>query len=362
MPRPSDPLRSLASSIRPGVRDVFATTRSRRRDPRRRYRSTDVSVKRVRHRDVWARVSTVGREGERTFVLVPGIGVAATYFERLAPALNEFGPVHALDLPGFGGVPHPPYARRMSIGDYAELVGAVIDELGLDDPVVLGHSMGTQVVAELAARRPELTTIVLLGPVMNRRERRLPIAALRFAQSSLREPMKVAILAAAAYLLCGPRWFSRVLPEMMHYPIERTVPRIRASTLVIRGEYDRLVPREWVEEVAEAIPHARAWEIPDASHSVMHAHAEEVARLCVEHARAPQPDRGEAELRRFPDDEVDRSQEDAAAPDPLGAALGRVTELAGILVDDDSLIAEGKTQHAEATDPKALRDEPGGEA
>ena len=33
-----------------------------------------------------------------------------------------------------------------------------------------------------------------------------------------------------------------------------------------------------------------------------------------------------------------------------------MTELAGILVDDDSLIAEGKTQHAEATDPAALQE------
>ncbi|PPF57236.1 alpha/beta hydrolase [Rathayibacter sp. AY1C2] len=352
--RPSDLLPTLATTLRRGVRDVFATTRSRGRDPHRRTRSTDVSVQRVHHRDVWARVSTVGRDGERTFVLVPGIGVAATYFERLAPALNEFGPVHALDLPGFGGVPHPIDARRMDIGDYAELVGAVIDELGLDDPVVLGHSMGTQVVAELAARRPELTTIVLLGPVMNRHERRLPTAALRFAQSSVREPLKVAILAAGAYLLCGPRWFSRVLPEMMHYRIEETVPRIRASALVIRGEFDRLVPREWAEEIARSMPHARAWEIPDASHSVMHAHAEEVARLCVEHARAPQPDRDEAALRRYPDSEVDHSEEDAPTEDPIGALRGRITELAGILVDDDSLIAEGKTLHAEASDPEAL--------
>jgi len=356
VPYPGRPLRALASSVRHGLRDVFSTTRSRRRDPRRRYKNTDVSVLRVHRRDVYARVNTVGHTGERTFVLVPGIGVAATYFERLAPALNEFGPVHALDLPGFGGVPHPPNARHMTIGDYAELVGAVIDDLGLDDPVVLGHSMGTQVVAELAARRPELTTIVLLGPVMNRHERRVPIAAWRFLQSSVREPVQVAVLASAAYLLCGPRWFSRVLPEMMHFRIEEVLPRIRASTLVIRGEFDRLVPREWAEEVAASIPHARAWEIPDASHSVMHAHAEEVARLCVEHARAPQPDRDEAELRRFPDDEVDRSQEDAPIEDPLGAIRGRVTELAGILVDDDSLIAEGKTQHAEATDPAALQE------
>ncbi|MBF4463194.1 MULTISPECIES: alpha/beta fold hydrolase [unclassified Rathayibacter] len=355
MLRPSD----ILPTLRRGLRDIVSTARSRRRDPRRRYRATDVSVQRVHHNGVWARVSTVGRDGERTFVLVPGIGVAATYFERLAPALNEFGPVHALDLPGFGGVPHPVGTQKMGIGEYAELVGAVIDELGLDDPVVLGHSMGTQVVAELAARRPDLTTIVLLGPVMNRRERSVPVAALRFAQSSLREPPKVAVLAAAAYVLCGPRWFSRVLPAMMHYPIEQTVPLIRASTLVIRGEFDRLVPREWTEEIADAIPHARAWEVPGASHSVMHAHAEEVARLCVEHARAPRPDPDEAAVRRYPDAEVDRPDEDdASSPDPIGALRGRLTELTGILVDDDSLIAEGKTQHAEASDPVALREQP----
>lgn len=143
---------------------------------------------------------------------------------------------------------------------------------------------------------------------------------------------------------------------MMQYRIEDTVPRILASTLIIRGEHDRLVPREWVEEIADAVPHARAWEIPDASHSVMHAHAEEVARLCVEHARAPRPDREEAALRRYPDSEVDRSEEDAPVEDPIGALRGRLTELAGILVDDDSLIAEGKTQHAEASDPAALRE------
>lgn len=102
------------------------------------------------------------------------------------------------------------------------------------------------------------------------------------------------------------------------------------------------------------MPHARAWEIPDASHSVMHAHAEEVARLCVEHARAPRPDRDEAALRRYPDSEVDHSEEDAPTEDPIGALRGRITELAGILVDDDSLIAEGKTLHAEASDPEAL--------
>ena len=72
---------------------------------------TEVRVQRVPWKSTYARVSTVGHEGERTFVLVPGIGLSSNYFERLAAQLNEYGPVHALDLPGFGGVPHPRAVR-----------------------------------------------------------------------------------------------------------------------------------------------------------------------------------------------------------------------------------------------------------
>ena len=62
--------------------------------------------------------------------------------------------MHALDLSGFGWVPHPK-SGRMTISEYADLVGTVIDELGLDDPVLVGHSMGTQVVVDLASRYPD---------------------------------------------------------------------------------------------------------------------------------------------------------------------------------------------------------------
>ena len=89
---------------------------------------TEVEVRRVPWRSTYARVSTVGRTGERTFVLVPGIGVSSNYFERLAAQLNEYGPVHALDLPGFGGVPHPK-SGRMTIGEYADAATAP-DDMG----------------------------------------------------------------------------------------------------------------------------------------------------------------------------------------------------------------------------------------
>jgi hypothetical protein len=50
------------------------------------------------------------------FVLVPGNGVSSNYFERLAPNLNEHGPVHALIGPVVNAAERrvPLQARRFS--------------------------------------------------------------------------------------------------------------------------------------------------------------------------------------------------------------------------------------------------------
>lgn len=310
--------------------------------------STDVDVTSIRSGEVEVRVSTIGKGGTRPFVLVPGIGVASNYFERLAPNLNEFGPVHALDLPGFAGVPHPD--RAMTIRQYADLVGEVIDRLELENPVVVGHSMGTQVVVDLVARRPELTTLVLIGPVINPAERSVGIQAIRFLQAAAHEPGRVKLLALTAYLFCGPKWFSRILPKMMRFPIERALPHVRADTLVVRGQFDAVAPPDWVRRVGELLPSSRLWEIPGAGHSVMHAHAEEVAKLCVEHAEQPlEYDEGGV-LRSFQHAGDGRESEDYdQTPATLFSAVkGRLTEALGMLRRDNALIAEGKTEHAEA--------------
>jgi len=322
----------------------MAVRRTRRRDES----STRVRVTRVERGDLWVRVSTIGTTGDRPFVLVPGIGVSSDYFERLAPDLNSFGPVHALDLPGFAGVTHP--RRALDIRQFADLVGAVIDDLGLHDPIVVGHSMGTQIVVDLAARRPELSTLVLIGPVVNPAERRVTVAARRFLQAAWHEPGRVKVLALRAYLVCGVHWFSQVLPKMMTYPIEQQLPKVRAHTLVIRGEHDAVAPRGWVEQIGRLLPSSRLWEMPGAAHSVMHAHAEEVARLCVEHAeQPPRPGEGD-ELRHYADagDGSERHEFDFTLHDAAAAAAATVREGVAIARGDDAAVGRAKSDHAEA--------------
>ena len=48
------------------------------------------------------------------------------------------------------------------MADYAELIGRVIDDLGIRRAVLIGHSMGGRLVTELAASEPERAIAVIL--------------------------------------------------------------------------------------------------------------------------------------------------------------------------------------------------------
>lgn len=297
----------------------------------------NVTVQRVHHHGSWVRVTSLAGPGGRDFVLVAGIGVASDYYVRLALDLNQVGTVHAIDLPGFGGVPHG--RQTLSIADFATFVETTIAELGLQDPVLIGHSMGSQVVTEVAARRTGLSSIVLIGPVVNSGEASVPRQAIRLLQCAGREPFAITMHVLISYILCGPSWFFRVLPQMMHYPIEERLPHVQAHTLILRGEHDATSPRAWARHLCRITPHARAWEIPDAAHSVMYAHAGKVAALTIEHIQHPEAEH---------DDPRDQDIAQATNPDPPRSLIrfvervsGAVTSLRGMVTRNDRLIAEG---------------------
>ncbi|PZF62308.1 alpha/beta hydrolase [Curtobacterium sp. MCBD17_034] len=311
-----------------------------------------VTVSRVPVDGTTVRVSTIGAPGDRAFVLVAGLGVAATHRERLASNLNAFGPVHALDLPGFAGVRR--FRGTVSIERYADAVEAVIDALGLVDPVLVGHSMGAQVVTEVAARRPDLSDVVLISPVVDSAARTVSESMVRFARSVVHEPAAIRWHALTAYALCGWHWFRAVLPRMLAYPIERRAEAVQARVLVVRGEHDALVPRDWVRRLGRVFPYAVLREVTGGAHAVVHAQADVVAALAVAHVRGDLPDRGVASLTAVADTTT-RSDLDRLRPaEAWHVLVARIRDLVGKVRGDD-LVAAGKTEHARAT---AHDDEP----
>jgi pimeloyl-ACP methyl ester carboxylesterase len=308
--------------------------------------SADVVVKvdRVPVGGTNVRVSSIGDVGKRPFLLVAGLGIASTYYERLAPNLEEFGPVRALDLPGFAGV--KAFKGPVSIERYADAVERVIDELGLENPVLVGHSMGTQVVTEVAARHPEITDLVLISPVVDSKARTISESAVRFLRSALHEPSVVRWHAVTAYALCGWHWFRKVLPKMIAFPIEERAPHVQARVLIVRGEHDAMVPRDWVRRLARVFPHAVLREVVGGAHSVMHAQADAVARLAVAHVKGELTDRGVSSLQRVRDDSTKTDLARLGLGDAWLVVRARFKELSGMAKGDDEVLEAGKSAHA----------------
>ncbi|MGI9822256.1 alpha/beta fold hydrolase [Agromyces sp. Marseille-Q5079] len=218
------------------------------------------------------------------YVLVHGLGMGHEYWGDLVDQLARTGRVLALDLPGFGDSPKP--RTVPSIAESAELLVAMLRSEGLRRPVLVGHSSGAQVVAEAAARHPDLVDrVVLIAPAVNPRERTLLQQAARFAQDvAVIDPTALEV-GAQAYLESGLGWTIANLRPMLAHRMELVLPTVRADTLVIRGADDRVVPQYWAEAVASLVPNAGFAEIADRGHEATGRHDGPLHQLIAGHAR-----------------------------------------------------------------------------
>lgn len=85
-------------------------------------------------------------------VLIHGVGSQWQVWEPLLEALEREREVIALDLPGFGGSPSLPIGVVPNAAALADVVAELMDELGLDRPLIGGNSLGGWIALELAAR------------------------------------------------------------------------------------------------------------------------------------------------------------------------------------------------------------------
>jgi pimeloyl-ACP methyl ester carboxylesterase len=211
-------------------------------------------------------------------VLVHGIGVARLYFGPLARVLAADGPVLVVELEGFGGAPKTGHRRPPTIEEHALLLAALLRDTGAGPYRLVGHSMGTQIVADLAARDPELVEqLALLGPVTDPAAPTALQQGLRLARDTLGESLGANLAVFTDYARTGPSWYLRTLPAMLGYDLRAVLPRIRTPALVIRGARDPIAPHPWAQEVAGLLPRSRLAEVPGAHHVVQFTHPEAVA-------------------------------------------------------------------------------------
>src|SRR4051812_22343924 len=107
--------------------------------------------------------------GDRPVVLLHGLLLSQRMHQPLAKDLAARGNrVITLDLLGHGASDRPRDMWRYSMSFFGEQVVALLDELGLDEAVVMGTSLGANTALEVASLAPDrLRGMVVEMPVLD---------------------------------------------------------------------------------------------------------------------------------------------------------------------------------------------------
>ncbi|MFL5681026.1 MAG: alpha/beta fold hydrolase [Chloroflexota bacterium] len=270
-----DFLEQPARSVAPRPAVLRAATPATRRRP-----AISSAYVAVGPHAIHVRSGGLGRPG-RPIVLVHGFVISSRYLVPLMRQLARTRPVFAPDLPGFGWSSKPKAA--LDVSGLADALIAYLDAAGLDRPVLLGNSLGSQVVADAAARHPDrVAAVVLTGPTFDRStpDRRSLVAhVLRLLADGPREKPGLWLLHVPDYVLTGLRRAIATLRYAWRDEIETKVPLLTMPTLVLRGGRDPLVSRKWVGSLATLAQCGRAAEVPEAAHAVNHGAPAALARV-----------------------------------------------------------------------------------
>jgi pimeloyl-ACP methyl ester carboxylesterase len=200
-----------------------------------------------------------------------------------APFLDRLGAhaaVIAPSCPGFGGSPRP--ADVDTVYDLVRLQLDLIDRLPAP-PVLIGHSFGGWLAAEVAVAAPQriakLVLVDAVGIKIGDRETADIVDVFNTAPAEVRrcawhDPAKapnfddmtddaIAAHARSWEALCLYGW----KPYMYNPQLKRWLRRITVPTLVLWGEHDGIVSPSYGRAYAELIPGARFSTIAGAGHA-----------------------------------------------------------------------------------------------
>lgn len=252
----------------------------------------------------------IGREQRRRLLLLHGLGGTSIHWElaggRLAERLRAH--VTAIDLAGFGRT--RARSEQASVFANARLVAALLERYGRAE--LVGNSMGGAVATIVAGEHPELVTgLVLVTPVLPQPpwpEPPLPLmphnwpAAIpgagpllvrayaettpdaRVVDDRLRRSFfdlqrvdpeirarMIELMRERRAFAEGPVAYAAAARSMFWYLTDpqgsaRDIARIRCPTLMIHGQYDRLVPLRLAEAALRRRPDWSLRVVPGCGH------------------------------------------------------------------------------------------------
>jgi len=237
--------------------------------------------------------------GDTTLLLLHGFAASTFSWQAVMPQLSEMATVIAFDRPAFGLTERPmpgewegesPY----SLEAQADQTAALMDRLGIDQAVLVGHSAGGTVALLTALRHPDRVKAVVLvdAAVYSGGTPGWLRPVLRTAQMRRLGPWMVRSLGKTGGRLLPGAWHdeSKVTAEVLEgyqkplradnwdralwelvmasrpQHLEERLGEVQVRVLVMTGEYDRIVPPEQSIRLAEELPNAELVIIPLCGH------------------------------------------------------------------------------------------------
>lgn len=219
-----------------------------------------------------------------------GIGVSHRYLRPLAEALARAGcAVLAPDLPGFGSSPTPGHV--LGVEEHADVVAGLLAAAATPDrpAVLVGHSMGAQVVtAVAAAHRALVRRVVLVGPVVEPGARGPLRQAARLLRDTWHEAAAANAVVLTDYARAGPRRYLATVPSMLVWRLEEHLGEVMAPVVLVRGARDPVASAAYVHGLAVRAREAVVVEVPGEGHVAMWRRPDVVVPWCL--AEPPAPD------------------------------------------------------------------------
>lgn len=236
-------------------------------------------------------------------LLIMGTSGAIPLWAEMIPRLAATNQVIAFDNRGLGGSDRG--TGPISVASLAEDASALLEALEVPRAHVLGWSLGSAAVQELALAHPDQVASALMYATWGRCDgfQRSVLSALRlpYVHRDMESAFATAGLAFSPQLLDHPDFGQMLEPmlpafpqneEQMQVTVEQwdadlahdTLDRlggITAPTLVVVGEQDLLTPPWQAKKVADAIPGAQ-YELvtgPGSSHGMHIERPEDLTRI-----------------------------------------------------------------------------------
>ena len=223
-------------------------------------------------------------EGRGVLVL-PGITSPAISWDFVVRSVRDGLRFLVPDTRG-RGLSDTPAGGGYSLGDYAGDVAAIVRGLGLERPVLLGHSMGARIATTFAARHPELRgPVIAVDPPLSGPGRDpYPITSETFLDQLEQARAGVTVDELRAHY---PRWPERELElraRWLETCAEEAVaashrgfhdedffddwPQVAAPVAFVYGGDSPMVTADGAAEAARRNAAARMVRVPDAGHMI----------------------------------------------------------------------------------------------